>query len=172
MAGLLALLGSSISSQTPSHFGRRRPGWPLLRDGLDDVTWMCHWEKSRPSRGSFLQATPLIILCNPECHGVSLLETSKTPKGNKSSCFSEGGQGASTGARAPPHCQAILPVSVDCQLDWVQGTPTERGFKGERTVPLLGCPRVDSVAEPGPGGSWVPGELPLKVRHDPVGSRC
>lgn len=171
MAGLSALLGSSVSSQTPSHFGRRWPGWPLLHVGLNDVTGMYQWEKSRPGRGSFLQATPLIILCNPECHGVSLLETSRTPEDSKSSSFSEG-QGASTGVRAPPHCQATLALSVDCQLGWVQGTPTDKGCKGERTAPLLGCPRVDSVAEPGPGGSRVPGELPLKVKHDSVGSRC
>lgn len=58
----LGPVGASLSGQTPPCFGGRRPGWLPLHDGLDDMTWVCQWEQSRPSRGAFLQTTRLTTL--------------------------------------------------------------------------------------------------------------
>lgn len=66
------------------------------RDSLEDVSWMCQQEKSRPSTGPFLQTIPLTILYNSGCQGGSPLETSRTVEYIKS-CSSEGMQGVSSG---------------------------------------------------------------------------
>lgn len=99
-AGLSALLGSSLRGQTLPRCEWKRPGWLPLHDGLDDVTWMCQREESRPSRGPWLQTIPITILCHPGCQGRSLLETSRTLEDIKSSSFSEGVQGAPRGAQS------------------------------------------------------------------------
>lgn len=80
------------------------------------MTWKCQWEKSRPSRGAFLQITLLTTLCNPKCQRGSLLETSRTLEDIELSSFSEEVRGLPLDPKHLPIARPYVPMSMVLQL--------------------------------------------------------
>lgn len=80
------------------------------------MTWVCQWEKSRPSRGAFLQTTLLTTLCNPKRQHGSLLETRRTLEDIELSSFSEEARGLPLDPKHLPIARPYVPMSTDLQL--------------------------------------------------------
>lgn len=89
----------------------------------------------------------------------------------KSPSFLEGGRGTPIAPRAPPHHQATCPSERGPPAgSWPGADPTNReAIWGTKDYPstFLGGPGWKECGEPGPKGSWAPGELYLKIRHNP-----
>lgn len=140
---LLALLGSSLSGQTPSYL--EGGGLAGCRCTLGDVTGTCQREKSRPRRGPFLQTMHCLQSWLPQpgpCWTLAVhwrlagcLPFQRWPGSshwNKSTSTGKGTFPSEHGPLGGP--------------GWVQGLSTEREFDRERRpLCLPGWPRVDSV---------------------------